>query len=168
MTPEYYLTFGPFRLEMTQGRLWRGDQVIPLRPRSLAMLRYLVAPAGRLVTKAEVHQHVWAGTHVTDTVLRVSVREIRVALGDAAGAPQYLETVGGQGYRFLMGSDLEGPPPLAAGPLVGRQGDVAALEERYQQAAHGTRQFVFISGEPYLPFVEALGRLGPNGRSVFL
>jgi predicted ATPase/DNA-binding winged helix-turn-helix (wHTH) protein len=199
MIPEHHLTFGPFRLEMTQGRLWRGDQGIPLRPRSLAMLRYLVAHAGRLVTKAEVLQHVWEGAHVSESVLRVSVQEIRAVLGDAAGAPRYLETVGRQGYRFLMGSDLERPPPLAAGPLVGRQGDVAALEGRYQQAAQGTRQLVFISGEagvgkttvvemflsrlgagrerwttwgqcvehagegePYLPFVEALGRLGPE------
>ena len=110
MAPEHHLTFGPFRLEMPQGRLWRGDQVIPLRPRSLAMLGYLVAHAGRLVTKAEVLQHVWGGTHVADSVLRVSVREIRAALGDAAGAPQYLATVGGQGYRFLGGDDREEPP----------------------------------------------------------
>ena len=61
MAPEHHLTFGPFRLEMPQSRLWRGDQVIPLRPRSLAMLGYLVAHAGRLVTKAEVLQHVWGG-----------------------------------------------------------------------------------------------------------
>ena len=199
MTPEHHLTFGPFRLDVTQGRLWRGDQVIPLRPRSLAMLGYLVAHAGRLVPKAEVQEHVWGGTHVTDSVLRVSVREIRAALGDAAGAPQYLETVSRQGYRFLVSRDLEGPPPQTVGPLVGRQGDVAALEGWYQQAAHGTRQLVFVSGEagvgkttvvemflsrlaagrarwttwgqcvehsgagePYLPFLEALGRLGPE------
>ena len=61
MEQEHHIAFGPFRLETTQGRLWRGDQVIPLRPRSLAMLRYLVAHPGRLVTKAEVQQHVWAG-----------------------------------------------------------------------------------------------------------
>ena len=54
MAPEPQITFGPFRLEGAPGRLWRGDQVIPLRPRSLAMLRYLAAHPGRLVTKAEV------------------------------------------------------------------------------------------------------------------
>jgi predicted ATPase len=161
------------------------------------MLRYLVAHPGRLVTKAEVHRQVWAGTHVTASVLRASVREIRVALGDTATAPRYLETVGRQGYRFLGGSDLEGPPPRTAGPLVGRQGEVAALAGWWQHAAHGTRQLVFISGEagvgkttvvemflarvaagsgvrtargqcvehagegePYLPFLEAWGRLG--------
>ena len=118
-------------------------------------------------------------------------------MGDAAAAPRYLETVGRQGYRFLVGGDLEGPPPLTAGPLVGRQGDVEALAGWFQRAAHGTRQLVFVSGEagvgkttvvemflarlaagggvriargqcvehygegePYLPFLEALGRLG--------
>jgi len=147
MTPEHHCTFGPFRLDMTQGCLWRGDQVIPLRPRSLAMLGYLVAHPGRLVTKAEVHQQVWAGTHVTDSVLRVCVREIRLALGDAATAPRYLETVERRGYRFLGGGDLEGSPPLTAGPLVGRQSEVAALAGWWQRAAHGTRQLVFVSGE---------------------
>ena len=50
------------------------------------------------------------GTHVTDTVLRVSVHEIRQALGDAAAAPRYLATVGRQGYRFLLGDAQEDPP----------------------------------------------------------
>jgi DNA-binding winged helix-turn-helix (wHTH) protein len=96
MEAEHHITFGPFRLglETPQARLWRGEQAIALRPRASAVLRYLVERPGRLVTKTELRQHVWAGTHVTDTVLRVCVQEIRAALGDAAVAPQYLETVG--------------------------------------------------------------------------
>jgi DNA-binding winged helix-turn-helix (wHTH) protein len=97
MEAEDQMAFGPFRLETTPGRLWRGDQVIPLRPRSLAMLRYLVAHPGRLVTKAEVQQHVWAGTHVSDSVLRASVKEIRKALGAAVcrdGRPAGLSVSG--------------------------------------------------------------------------
>jgi hypothetical protein len=35
MEPEHQITFGPFRLKVPQGRLWRGDHRIPLRPRSL-------------------------------------------------------------------------------------------------------------------------------------
>jgi predicted ATPase len=161
------------------------------------MLGYLVAHPGRLVTKAEVQQHVWGGTHVTASVLRVSVQEIRAALGDAAGAPRYLETVGRQGYRWLGGSAREAPPSRPASLRVGRQGEVALLEEWGQRAAQGTRQLVFLSGEagvgkttvvemalarlaaggegwtargqcvehtgegePYLPFMEALGQLG--------
>jgi len=33
------------------------------------MLRYLAAHSGHLVTKVEVQQHVWAGTHVTASML---------------------------------------------------------------------------------------------------
>src|SRR5262245_27277164 len=77
MAPEHQITFGPFRLETMRGRLWRDDQVVSLRPRALAMLGYLAAHPGRLVTKAELHQRVWAGTHVTSIVLRVCVQEIR-------------------------------------------------------------------------------------------
>ena len=64
--------------------MWRGEQARPLRARPLAVLRYLLEHPGRLVTKAELCQHVWAGMHVTDTVLRVCIRDIRVALDDAA------------------------------------------------------------------------------------
>ena len=54
MEQEHPLTFGPFHLDDTQGHLWQGDQRIALRPQSLALLRYLVAQPGRLVTKAEL------------------------------------------------------------------------------------------------------------------
>ena len=33
--------------------MWQGDQVLPLRPQSLALPRYLVEHAGPLVTKWE-------------------------------------------------------------------------------------------------------------------
>jgi len=197
MEQEHHIAFGPFCVDTTYGRLWRGADVIALRPRSLALLRYLLAHPGRLVTKAELRQHVWAGTHVTDTVLRVCVSEIRAALGDTAAAPQYLETVGQQGYRFLVQGDGSVPPPIASGLIVGRQREVDALEECFQRAARGDRQHVLVSGEagigkttvldlwlarhaagsavrlgrgqcvehygegePYLPVLDAFGRLG--------
>jgi predicted ATPase len=147
MEHAHQIPFGPFRLDVTHGRLWRGEQVIHLRPRSLALLRYLVEHPARLVTKAELWQHVWAGTHVTDAVLRASVKEIRAALGDVAAAPHYLETVGRQGYRFLVGGDLGGPSLSRPGPVVGRQREVDTLQGWFQRAAAGARQLVFVSGE---------------------
>ena len=43
------------------------------------MARYLVLHADRLVTKAELLQHVWGGRQVTDSVLRGCIHAIRVA-----------------------------------------------------------------------------------------
>jgi AAA ATPase-like protein len=111
------------------------------------MLRYLVERPGRLITKGELHQTVWAGTHVTNTVLRVCVQEILAALGDSAAAPQYLETVGRQGYRLVVDGALGAPTAPATGPIVGCEGEVEALERWFQRAAYGVRQLVFVSGE---------------------
>src|SRR5215470_13048708 len=124
MEPSPAHAFDGFRLEPPPGGLWRGDVRLALRPRPLAVLRYLVAHAGRLVTKAALRQHVWGGTHVSDTVLRVCVQEIRAALGDAAAAPQYLETVEPHGYRFRVVSEPKDPPPRTVSPIVGRQQEI--------------------------------------------
>ena len=44
------LFFSPFRLDLVNEQLWRGTQLLPVRPKTLAVLRYLVEHPGRLVT----------------------------------------------------------------------------------------------------------------------
>ena len=110
MTHEHDLIFGPFRFETTVARLWRGAQLVPLRPRTRAVLQYLARHPRRVVTKTELLEHVWAGMHVVDTVLRVCIREIRMALADTVDAPQYLQTVGRQGYQWLVAGDGDTVP----------------------------------------------------------
>jgi len=144
---ERSLTFGPFRPDLLQNRLWRQAQPIALRPQAFAVLRYLVMHADRLVTKAELLQHVWGGRQVTDTVLRGCIHAIRVALADTADTPQYLETVGRQGYQFRLGRAATRRRPAAAHPVVGRQAEVEWLRERWLWAREGRRQCSMLSGE---------------------
>jgi DNA-binding response OmpR family regulator len=42
----------PVRLDLTNARVWRGTQAIPLRPKTLAVLCCLLAHPGLLVPKA--------------------------------------------------------------------------------------------------------------------
>jgi DNA-binding winged helix-turn-helix (wHTH) protein/tetratricopeptide (TPR) repeat protein len=107
------LAFGPFRLDLTRDRLWREQEVVELRAKPLAVLRYLVEHAGQVVTRDELQKQVWTGIYVTKTALRVCVREIRLALGDDATAPQYIETVGRQGYRFIAPISTTAPPVIS-------------------------------------------------------
>ena len=95
------LEFGPYRLESELGRLWRDSEEIALRPKSLKVLAYLARHPGRLVTKEELREQVWGATQVSDTRLRVTVREVRAALGRGQDGQEYLETVPGRGYRFV-------------------------------------------------------------------
>jgi DNA-binding winged helix-turn-helix (wHTH) protein len=50
------LHFGPFGLERNK-RLWHGEHLVALRPRALAVLRYLAERPGQLVTTEELLKH---------------------------------------------------------------------------------------------------------------
>src|SRR5262245_32917301 len=114
------LRFGPFCLEALK-HLWRGDQLVDLRPRSLAMLRYLAERPAQVVTKKELLSQLWPGIYVSPTVVKVCVREIRHALGDETAKPQFIETVGMQGYRFI-------PANKPSSPALSVQSSVARSE----------------------------------------
>ena len=141
------VTFGPFRLDLLHSRLWREAQPIVIRPQALTVLCYLVLHADRLVTKEELFQHVWEGRQVTDTVLRGCIHAIRAALADTAATPQYLETVGRQGYRFRLGWAASRRQSADTRPVVSRQREVEWLQEGWVWALAGRRQFGVLSGE---------------------
>src|SRR5215468_7189474 len=92
------IAFGPFRLLPAQQQLWRDENLVELRPTSLAVLSYLAQQPERVVAVEELRQAVWGGTYVSRTTIRVCLREVRQALGDEAATPRYIETVGRRGY----------------------------------------------------------------------
>ncbi|MDX2169630.1 MAG: winged helix-turn-helix domain-containing protein, partial [Deltaproteobacteria bacterium] len=103
MSARNAIRFGPYRLDQDAVCLWKGEEVVPLQPRPLAVLSYLAARPGEVVGGDELLARVWEGSHVTRAVLKVAVRALREALEDVADAPRYIETVGRSGYRFRGG-----------------------------------------------------------------
>src|SRR4249920_3268494 len=101
MVGDHEIAFGPFRLDCDNQQLWRGAQRLAIQPKPLAVLQYLAQNAGRLVTKEELLQQVWAGTHVIPKALTVCIHAIRAVLGDTKPTPQFIETQGKQGYRWI-------------------------------------------------------------------
>src|SRR5262249_40287954 len=101
MSPGEDFVFGAFRLDPARRELWRGEAIVPLRPKLFAALHYLVEHSGRLITREELLRAVWSRTHVDETLLRGTMRDLRAALGDDADAPLFIETIPHQGYRFL-------------------------------------------------------------------
>lgn len=143
------LNFGPYRLEPDGPRLWKGDALVPLQPRPLAVLCYLAARPGEVVGRDELIRTLWAGTYVTRAVLKVAVRAIREALGDDAEAPRYIETVGREGYRFVAAGAARpfSEPRASAGTIVGRDAEIALLRAAFVEARAGMRRVVFVTGE---------------------
>lgn len=99
MHASHQVVFGPFRLDLRNEQLWDGEQAVPLKPKTMAVLCYLAERPGQLVTKEELLAAVW--TEVDDALLKICIREIRQALRDTPRTPQYIETVHRRGYRFI-------------------------------------------------------------------
>ncbi len=110
--------FGRFLLDVKQGSLLRDDNEISLRPKTFAVLHFLVANQGRLVSKDELFDAVWPNVAVTDDALVQSVGELRRALGPDGA--HLIKTVPRRGYRFDAQAErrTEVPPEAVSCPIV--------------------------------------------------
>jgi DNA-binding winged helix-turn-helix (wHTH) protein len=95
------LNFGGFRLDPTNALLWSGDDPVALAPKPFDVLCHLAKRSGELVTKDELLDAFWPNLNVTESSLSYAINAIRIALGDNAQAPRYIETVTRRGYRFI-------------------------------------------------------------------
>src|SRR5271163_3151843 len=105
--------FYSFRLDTGNQCLWQREEKaetrISLTPKTFAVLRYLVERAGRLVQQDELMEALWPGTFVQPEALKNHILDIRVALGDDAKNPRFIETLPRRGYQFI--APLRDPSP---------------------------------------------------------
>lgn len=91
---------GRWRIEPASREMTDGVATKRLSPRALGVLDALVAERGRVVSRADLMDHVWPDVHVGDESLTQAVAELRRAFGDRPGAKQVIETVPRAGYRL--------------------------------------------------------------------
>jgi DNA-binding response OmpR family regulator len=89
-------------LDRQSRRAYVSSREANLTPKALSLLEYMMTHPDELLSRDRLLDAVWgwdypAGTRTVDT----RVAELRRVLGDDASDPQYIETVPGQGYRFV-------------------------------------------------------------------
>jgi DNA-binding winged helix-turn-helix (wHTH) protein len=168
------VVFGPFRLDLADERLWRGTTELAVRRKPFAILKYLASHPQKLVTHAELLEHVWEGNVVSESTVRTQLHELRQLLGEGV-----IETVIGRGYRFTATIVDEGAANrevvVSDRIVVGRAAELALLDDALRRADGGHRQICFVTGEPGIgkttlvdAFVEALpeGAIAVRGHCV--
>lgn len=96
------LVSGKLRLDRRSRRAYIRSEELRLTPKAAALLEYLMTHPDELLSRDRLLDVVWgwdypAGTRTVDT----RIAEIRRALDDDPSDPLYIETVPGQGYRFV-------------------------------------------------------------------
>src|SRR5262245_9145254 len=100
-SPKLY-EFGAFRLDSADRVLRRGDEVIVLPPKVFDTLWMLVKEEGRVVSKSELMDAIWANAIVEESNLSQNIYMLRRALGVDERGRQFIETVPRRGYRFAV------------------------------------------------------------------
>jgi DNA-binding winged helix-turn-helix (wHTH) protein len=102
-TQSKIVCFGPFQLDLAAGELYAESHRMRLQEQPFQVLVMLVERPGEVLTREHIRGKLWPnGTVVEfDHSINTAVKKLRVALGDSAEAPRYVETVGRRGYRFM-------------------------------------------------------------------
>jgi len=96
------------RLDRRSRRAVFQGKELDLTPKAVLLLEYLMTHPDELVSRERLLDVVWGwdypvGTRAVDT----RVAELRRLLGDDASDPAFIETVPGQGYRFIGAVEAE-------------------------------------------------------------
>ena len=93
-------SFDAWTLDADRRLLSHGGDTVSLSPKAFDLLKLLVEHHERAFSKAELHQHLWPNTFVSDGSLTILVAEIRQVLKDDAEHPRFVRTVRRFGYGF--------------------------------------------------------------------
>lgn len=159
---ERYL-FAGFMLDLVAGRFFAEGEEVSLRPKSFALLTFMVRNAGRVVSKDELMSVLWPDVTVTEDSLTQCVRDVRRALKDDRAA--MLRTVPRRGYML----DIEVRSTRDVSPVSPAEQDASAAAFATSAVANGIaaplqKAVLRVNGsaEP----VEALGHTGSSPRRM--
>lgn len=79
----------------------RGDEVVHLKPKPMAVLECLRQAGGEVVTRDQLFERVWPGGVVSDATLTQCIVELRRAFGDSAQNPQVIKTIPKVGFCLI-------------------------------------------------------------------
>ena len=126
--------FENFDLDMQTGELRRNGTRIRLQDQPFQILALLLERAGEVVTREELQRTLWAADTFVDfdNGLNIAAKKLRVALGDDAETPRYIETLPRRGYRFIAQVNFDTAEP--ARPSTPRRPPLAHVPKQEEPA----------------------------------
>ena len=95
------LSAGPVRMDVERHVVSVSGEAVPLPLKEFELLELLLRNAGRVLTRGQLIDRVWGADYVGDTkTLDVHVKRLRSKIEPDPGAPRFLITVRGLGYKF--------------------------------------------------------------------
>jgi len=140
-----------FELDLTARKLSRSNRVLKVERIPLEILALLIEHWGETVPRDEIITRVWGkGAFLdTDNSIRGAIRKIRQVLKDDPEQPRFIQTVTGQGYRFIapiIGTKEEHGADASSGlPFEEPETPTAETDEGSHQASRAWYKLTFFA-----------------------
>jgi len=116
----YLACFECFEVNLRSGELCKNGVRIRLAEQSFQILAMLLERAGEVVTRQEIQQRLWPNDTVVEfeNSINAAIKRLRVALGDSAEQPRYIDTLARRGYRWKIPVEWIERSPAEVQPSV--------------------------------------------------
>jgi DNA-binding winged helix-turn-helix (wHTH) protein/tetratricopeptide (TPR) repeat protein len=158
--------FGSFELDRSSNELRKNGVRIGIEEQPFRALCILISRQNELVTREELKEALWADdTHVDfDRCLNRAVNKARLAIGDSASNPRFIETLSRRGYRFIAPVTIINEPQKNS-HLTPEVSSSSASPETSPKARLKPGTVANIGGDPIVPAQEPPTATGPTAES---
>ena len=115
----YVARFESFEVNLRSGELLKNGERTKLPDQSFQILVMLLERPGEVVLRQEIQKRLWPNDTIVEfeNSINAAIKRLRVALGDSASEPRYIETLARRGYRWAVPVEwLEPSAPLQLAP----------------------------------------------------
>lgn len=96
---------GYLTVNFAEKQAYVGGNAVKLTSLEFRLLAYLIENKGKVISKKELFEKVWEDKFTGDGTLNVHIRRLREAIEKNPNAPEYIQTVWGDGYKFTGGKE---------------------------------------------------------------
>lgn len=96
------ITAGPFRYDTRTLRFYKDGNEIVLSSKENAMMKLFIDNVNRIFTKDMIYDLIWGSAIVDENAIMVYINRLRQKIEEDPTKPQYIQTVRGLGYRFVV------------------------------------------------------------------
>ena len=134
--------FGPFRLDVAAGILFRGAEPLALGQRAVALLQILVEGGGNPISKDRLIESAWPGLAIEESNLTVQIAALRRVFAEEPGGDSWIETLPRRGYRYV------GPVAVKEQENQGAAGNEQPALAPPDKPSLAVMPFTNMSGDP--------------------
>ena len=96
------ITAGPFRFDTSTLRFYKNGTEIILSSRENAIMKLFLDNVTRIFPKDMLYELIWGETIVDENAIMVYINRLRQKIEEDPAHPNYIQTVRGLGYRFVV------------------------------------------------------------------